>query len=70
MKEIQGKLNLVRVSASFELVRVQVIGRQPVVLFHMGKIRNTVAISAYFILFYFIILPHTMNYKQNKNDNK
>ena len=24
-----------------------------------------------FILFiYFIILPHTMNYKQNKNDNK
>ena len=21
-------------------------------------------------LFYFIILPHTMNYKQNKNDNK
>jgi len=22
------------------------------------------------ILFYFIILPHTMNYKQNKNDNK
>ena len=23
-----------------------------------------------FYLFYFIILPHTMNYKQNKNDNK
>ena len=23
-----------------------------------------------FIFFYFIILPHTMNYKQNKNDNK
>ena len=22
------------------------------------------------ILFYFIILSHTMNYKQNKNDNK
>ena len=21
-------------------------------------------------LFYFIILPHTMNFKQNKNDNK
>ena len=21
-------------------------------------------------LFYFIILPHTMNYKPNKNDNK
>ena len=27
--------------------------------------------KVYFILlFYFIILPHTMNYKQNKNDNK
>ena len=24
----------------------------------------------HFILFYFIILPHTMNYKHNKNDNK
>ena len=23
-----------------------------------------------FIYFYFIILQHTMNYKQNKNDNK
>ena len=24
----------------------------------------------YFLLFSFIILPHTMNYNQNKNDNK
>ena len=24
----------------------------------------------YFILFYFITFPHTMSYKQNKNDNK
>ena len=23
-----------------------------------------------FFIFYFIILPHTMSYKQNKNDNK
>ena len=23
-----------------------------------------------FLFIYFIILPHTMNYKQNKNDNK
>ena len=23
-----------------------------------------------FLFFYFIILPHTMDYKQNKNDNK
>ena len=30
----------------------------------------TAGILFYFILFYFIILPHTMNYKQNKNDNK
>jgi len=28
------------------------------------------SICYHFILFYFIILPHTMNYKQNKNDNK
>ena len=30
-----------------------------------GKITSFI----YFII-YFIILPHTMNYKQNKNDNK
>ena len=28
-------------------------------------------LTVYFIFyFYFIILPHTMSYKQNKNDNK
>ena len=27
-------------------------------------------IYLFIYLFYFIILPHTMNYKQNKNDNK
>ena len=26
--------------------------------------------STLFYLFYFIILPHTINYKQNKSDNK
>ena len=26
--------------------------------------------SIYLFIYLFIILPHTMNYKQNKNDNK
>ena len=39
----------------------------------MGRVTETYrGVMSDFILFlfYFIILPHTMNYKQNKNDNK
>ena len=37
----------------------------------MGRVTETYrGVMSDFILFYFTILPHTMNYKQNKNDNK
>ena len=35
----------------------------------MGAYKVDVVVYFY-LFFYFIILPHTMNYKQNKNDNK
>ena len=27
-------------------------------------------VNLFYLFIYFIILPHTINYKQNKNDNK
>ena len=36
----------------------------------VSQSRPDLVLLFFYLFFYFIILPHTMKYKQNKNDNK
>ena len=67
--EVHKRLPRVNVRIIFLSEKETVVFSVPIGLsLRQGKLTHFYAFILF--LFYFIILPHTMNYKQNKNDNK